>query len=286
MSETLESSPNVERSERPFGSRPNLLFRAASLDYLPAVTRSLALSCSGSAGLLRLQTDGPAGPPAKSQRVRTNYRAIDKQLDINSAAPQLAGNHVCGAFRLWAPLGVGLGPSPVAPLGMSALGQKRSFAPDPPNVRFGSGGAIPPRSAQFLLCAKSGHTSPTLPAARPLLWVKSRTRSGIGYRIVLSWAFEYLSQSNLKHDVAYCDPGVAVPAIEFRRGRFVDHFPILMEYAHKFAWFGIPALAKCSQNVGSDVADGERRLGAFQQIFASEPNVSVIRFINCQSFEN
>jgi len=80
-------------------------------------------------------------------------------------------------------------------------------------------------------------------------------------------AFEYLSQStlkhDLKHDVAYCDPGVAVPAIEFRRCRFVDHFPILMKGAHKLAWVGIPAFAKCSQNVCSDVADGERRLGAF-----------------------
>ena len=134
--------------------------------------------------------------------------------------------------------------------------------------------------------APSGIRPRPYPRRSPLLWVKSRTRGGIGYRMGIELTFEYLSQSTLKHDVAYCDPGVAVPAIKFRRCRFVDHFPILMEDAHKLAWVGVPALAKCSQNVCSDVADGERRLGAFQQIFASEPNVSAIRFIKCQSFEN
>jgi hypothetical protein len=90
----------------------------------------------------------------------------------------------------------------------------------------------------------------------------------------------------LKNDVAYCDPGAVVSAVKFCRCRFVDHVPILVKHAHKFAWVWIPDLAKRYQNIGSNVANGIGRLGAFQSVLASEPNVSAIRFVKCQSFEN
>ena len=87
--------------------------------------------------------------------------------------------------------------------------------------------------------------------------------------------------NTLKNDVAYCDPGVAVPAIEFCGCRFVNHVPILVKHAHKFAWVWIPNFAKRCQNVGSNVANGIGRLGAFQPVLAGEPNVSAIRFVKC-----